>query len=672
MTTAKIVIAASDATGPAFASVGARLQSLATSSSAFANKFAAIGGAFAALAAGGALGSFFRSTVEGIDKLNDLADATGASVENLSALEDTAARTGTSLDTVGSALVKLNKTIADAKPGTDAAAALNAIGLSAKQLQDLDPAEALLRVAQGLARFADDGNKARLTQELFGKSLKEVAPLLKDLTEKGQLNATVTTEQAQAAEKFRQNSAALAKDLTDLARTITGPVLEALNAFSARAKKEGFWSALFTETDEEQAARAAKARGIRIARLQKEIAEALAKGDRDLADKLSGKLFLQQGAQQFAEGAKKSARDILRGIEAASATRESAPVIDGVGAAEVAKRFEAYLAKLNDGIRATVELTDAEKLELAIAEKSSELRGFSAQQLDVLIGKTRALDEVTGKAAAARLRRDQQNQNIGDEGASQNVLVNVAGLASQSKASQIERVAAAIANVRDQMSAGGGDAETFRRALAVLGEQMKSLEDNSQALGEKLNQFSVEAAGVAQDIEGAFGSSLLAVMEGNAKSIVQIWTDTINRMVAQALSAKLMEKLLGTNSRNGEFGGVLGNFFNGLFASGGGTDARSINSGKDSAGVNAASLVSLFAGMFADGGHIPAGKWGIAGERGPEPVFGGRAGATVFPSSGGRSSTYVFNAAPGGSRMSQQQQAQDFFRLGAQAAGRNG
>jgi hypothetical protein len=43
---------------------------------------------------------------------------------------------------------------------------------------------------------------------------------------------------------------------------------------------------------------------------------------------------------------------------------------------------------------------------------------------------------------------------------------------------------------------------------------------------------------------------------------------------------------------------------------------------------------SLFSGGFAEGGHIPPGRWGIVGERGPEPVFGGRTGATVRPYSG--------------------------------------
>jgi hypothetical protein len=39
----------------------------------------------------------------------------------------------------------------------------------------------------------------------------------------------------------------------------------------------------------------------------------------------------------------------------------------------------------------------------------------------------------------------------------------------------------------------------------------------------------------------------------------------------------------------------------------------------------------LFGGGFADGGFLGAGQWGIAGENGPEPIFGGRTGVSVIP-----------------------------------------
>lgn len=55
------------------------------------------------------------------------------------------------------------------------------------------------------------------------------------------------------------------------------------------------------------------------------------------------------------------------------------------------------------------------------------------------------------------------------------------------------------------------------------------------------------------------------------------------------------------------------------------------------------SILSAFAGGFASGGTIPAGQWGIVGERGPEPVFAGRKDLTVFPNdSGGGGGTTNF------------------------------
>jgi hypothetical protein len=59
-------------------------------------------------------------------------------------------------------------------------------------------------------------------------------------------------------------------------------------------------------------------------------------------------------------------------------------------------------------------------------------------------------------------------------------------------------------------------------------------------------------------------------------------------------------------------------------------------SGAMSGGGVGSFFSSLFSGFFAAGGFIPPGHWGIAGERGPEPVYGGRTGATVRPA-GGRS-----------------------------------
>lgn len=214
--------------------------------------FAGVAGALGALGVGlsaGAAFAWIKNVIDGLDAMNDLRDATGASIENISALEDVARRTGTGFDTVSTSLVKFNQALSTAKPGSDAAAAFDLLNLKVGELKSLDPAEALLRVATALASFADDGNKARITQELFGKSLKEVAPFLKDLAEAGKLNATVTTKQAEEAEKFNKELFNLQKNAADGARALAGPLVEGINAViekfrQARKEKTGLFDSI--------------------------------------------------------------------------------------------------------------------------------------------------------------------------------------------------------------------------------------------------------------------------------------------------------------------------------------------------------------------------------------------------------------------------------------------
>lgn len=176
----------------------------------------------------GAIIQFVTRTAEAIDRLNDVSDATGSTVENISALEDVARKTGSTIETVETALVKFNQVLNEAKPGSPIEQALSAIGLSAQKLKQEDPAEALLDVATALDGYADDANKARLIQELFGKSLKEVAPFLHDLAAAGKLNATVTSEQAAQAERFNKQLSELRTTLNDIGRGLVSSILPAL------------------------------------------------------------------------------------------------------------------------------------------------------------------------------------------------------------------------------------------------------------------------------------------------------------------------------------------------------------------------------------------------------------------------------------------------------------
>lgn len=231
----KLTVSARDNASKVLADVRQSMTRLEEVSSKLGNVLSLLG-----VVSVGGLVAAVRTAVDGVDAFNDLSDATGASIENISALEDVATRTGTSFGAVESSLIKFNSALKDAKPGSDAEAALKALGLSVKDLKDLDPAQALLKTSQALAGFADDANKARLVQELFGKSLKEVAPFLKDLAEQGELVAKVNSEQAAEAEKFNKSLSVMQANVNELSREFSINLVTSIGHAAKAWKESGF------------------------------------------------------------------------------------------------------------------------------------------------------------------------------------------------------------------------------------------------------------------------------------------------------------------------------------------------------------------------------------------------------------------------------------------------
>lgn len=213
---------------------GQGLNGLGTASSFLQGQLAALAGSLTL----GSMAAFVLQINNGIDALNDIKDATGSTIENISALEDIGKRTGASLDLVGGVLIKFNDVLSKATPKSDIALQLQAIGLSAEELKRIDPAEALLKTAQALSQYADDGNKARLIQDLFGKSVKDAAPFLADLAEKGQLVAKVTAEQADEADRFNKQLFEMQANIQEASRRLAGPLVSAINEV-AKAFREG-------------------------------------------------------------------------------------------------------------------------------------------------------------------------------------------------------------------------------------------------------------------------------------------------------------------------------------------------------------------------------------------------------------------------------------------------
>lgn len=155
-----------------------------------------------------------------------------------------------------------------------------------------------------------------------------------------------------------------------------------------------------------------------------------------------------------------------------------------------------------------------------------------------------------------------------------------------------------------------------------IDERLGSVGDNFSAIAATVTDISqveiidIDALEDARDIAQGFTRDLsygiADVLTGSAK-IGDVLVVSFKRAAAALIESRIFD-LLGGNSG----GGFVNNVFGALIG------GRS------------------FGGFFANGGTLGAGKWGIAGERGPEPIIGP---ATVIPNHalGGFSGGLVLN-----------------------------
>lgn len=612
-TRARIVIAAEDQTSTAFAKARAGLAGLHADAARIGGVFSGLGAQIAAAFSVAGIASFIKRTTDGIDQLNDLADATGASIENLSALEDVAARTGTSFETVGSALVKLNQALLSAKPGSDVADTLKALGLSVNELKRLDPAQALLEIAKAFQGFAADGNTARASQTLFGKSLREVAPLLKDLANAGQLVATVTADQAAEAEKFNQQLFALQKNATDVGRTIVGGLLPSLNAIvSAFAAGEQGAKSYAGAIDivrvplEALAILAANVAftfggvGREIGAIGAQMA-ALARGDLQGFRAISDAV-IADGKRARAE-LDKFEQSVLRKVEALPTWGREArsPQLPQLQVpdtpakqAKTTDLFGQYIEKLRDALRATQDLSTEDQA-----------------RIDIAVGKLGKLTEAQRKVTleiARQIDIAKAGDPLGDfiknieATRPQKILDDLKAISAQSAASKFDLLVEKVAQFREAQEAGRISTEDYVRGLSVIGEQFDAMRPKIEATADKVSEFALEAS---RNIQDALGDTLTRALEGDFRTIGELWLQLLRRMVAQALALRLNQYLFGDALGGGKDSGAWG----GLLAG----------------------IGSLFGGARAMGGPVNAGTAYLVGERGPEVIVPRQAG-TVLPS----------------------------------------
>lgn len=644
----KYTIAAEDRFGRTFANLKRDMQGGLAEAERFKGALAGVGGGISALGVGvGAAVAVavagLRNLANDIDALNDAADATGSSIENLSGLEDVARRNGAGLDLVTGAVLRLNKGLGDVNPNSPTAQALKSIGLSAGELRNLNPTEALQRIAVALQGYANDGNKARVVQELFGKSVKEVAPFLNDLAQAGKLNATVTTEQAAEAEKFNKQLAALGTNAGNVGRSIVSSLLPAVNKMfadlnnglqaygslkdaifdgglmvdpllslnqnlSKTVQQIVFARKLLSEKQQQEGSFfGSRTREKDVKALMAEI---------NLLERREKFLRLQQLQEGGGRGTVNPGDESLKKVGGGSVVAE-AKVSEGQRYLDSLQKQADKLLELTSYEQALQDIQLGRIKDLTPALQRQILEQARANDLDAQAIELRTA-ELDSRSRAEKLALDNiaamERQNAELEKEVQAIGLTSAALADIERA----RLSAAIATKEAaiaQLEKNGAD----ERQLQQLQTEIALLERRKELLAEKagkeaevaddkdrqkeldkLAKDQADAMGefgrqAARNIQTNLSGNIRSVLDGDFEHIGRSWSNLLKDMAAQALAAKIGKELFGSFLSSGSFGdlgGGLGDLFR---------------------------LGSSFFGIpgFAGGGDHRGGLR-IVGERGPE------------------------------------------------------
>lgn len=575
---ANIKITAEDKTAAAFASASRGFDKLGGAAAAFNHTLAAIG-TLATATGAAALSALVLESSKAIDEFNDLADATGASIENISALDRVARETGGSFADVSSILTKFNKVLAEAEPDKGAGAVLKAMNLDIEELKRLDPAEALRRTAVALSQYADDGAKGRAITVLFGRSVREVAPFLKDLSEQTALHATTSTQAAEEAEKFNKELYKLKASSEDFARSMSINVITVLNETIEKFREgqregRGFLS-IANDRYWENVGKFYEGYGKYVRGIYREMGlvggeESKAGGGRgfvspDLVDPNAPRPSLNLpeepkkktgtgGAAKdpFAE-AKRYLENLQRQLEK---TREL-----GLEEQALAEIQSGRMGKVNPALEQQI-LSTARLIDLNKAEKDNLEASERA-------GK-KASDEAKAKLEqAAELAKS----------------VETPFEALQRELAELDKLVQNNPNIGAETAA--------RLGTKYWQDYLKTLED----VNAKTSELDLFTQNAVENIQGYLGDTFQQAMEGNFDNIGDAFVRMINRMVAEAVAADLARWMFGGKAQGGSGTGVLDSLINAgmsYFFGGGGFDMY----GGAQGAANSAIMSGVNAGGF--------------------------------------------------------------------------
>ena len=219
----------------------------------------------AALAASTALGYMVKQSINNMDALAKQAQMAGVTVESLSKLAYAAKLADVSQEELVGSMARLAKGMNEASQGTgEALKAFNALQIDPASLKGTD--DALTKISEKLAGYADGAEKTALAIAIFGRSGAKLLPLLNSgaagfedaAKEAENFGIVVSTKAAREAEQFNDNltrlnsvsegwTITLAEKLLPTLNGIVEKILD-LNTIIGKPEVQAFFTGSIFET----------------------------------------------------------------------------------------------------------------------------------------------------------------------------------------------------------------------------------------------------------------------------------------------------------------------------------------------------------------------------------------------------------------------------------------
>lgn len=532
------------------------------------------GGLLAAFSAR-ALIQFGAGVLKAQDNLKDMAEKAGVSVENLSRLGYAASQSGTDIEGLETGLAKLSKTAVAASEGSkESAAAFKALGVEAENADGSLKAtdQLLLEIADSFSKHADGAAKSALAQKIFDKSGADLIPFLnqgaagiEELTKKAdELGITVSGKAAKAADEFNDSMATLAAVTRGVVGQALGELTPIMNKFS-----EGMLTGAQSSGAFDKAARVLAAglkillsAGVIIGEVFDRVGSAIGNTAASLAAIVQGDFRRALNIQvdfyrESAESVGKTADELVTIWSAAGEkiAKEAAATDEALkgsfsfgGNSDALQEVKIGLEKIDvspmekfyadlDGLTATAQ----EKSLRSIAEQRAALeelvasRRISDEQYIARLDEIKAAENDALGITKLQVEAEERRTQLFADGAA----------IFEATRTPLELYEQSLIRLNLLLQQGAIDQETYTRAVV-------DAQDKLDEAGGKMTDFAEQMRRNTQDI---LGQGLVDVMKGSSSDILEVFTDMVTKLVAQALAAQLAEKLFGTGTGGSSSGG---------------------------------------------------------------------------------------------------------------------